>query len=137
MMHERSPVVLVQIPEALNAQQERIFLSELESRLNTSRPRIVLDCSKLRRMDKAAIHLLLCCLEETLKRNGDVKLAALPNGASTIFALSGLEGLFEVFDTISDATNSFQQLPKVVTPQVVTQERDMPSGSQNHPSNGA
>src|ERR1700722_7573611 len=121
MMHERSPVVLVQIPEALNAQQERIFLSELESRLNTSRPRIVLDCSKLRRMDKPSMHLLLCCLEETLKRNGDVKLAALPNGASAIFALSGLGGLFEVFDTISGATNSFQQLPRVVTPQ-----RDVP-----------
>jgi anti-sigma B factor antagonist len=131
MTHERTPVTLVQVPGALNTQQERIFLSDLESCLNASRPRIVLDCSKLRQMDKPAIHLLLCCLEEALKRNGDVKLAAIPDGASAIFALSGLGGLFEVFDTIFGAANSFQQVPKGVTLQ-----RDVPRGSQNNPSNG-
>jgi anti-sigma B factor antagonist len=112
MTHERPPVALVQVPQAINARQERIFLSELESFMSSGRPRIVLDCSKLRQMDKAAIHLLLCCLELALKRNGDVKLAAIPREASAAFGLFGLEGLFEVFDTTSSAAESFHRVPK-------------------------
>jgi len=115
MKDERSSVVLVQVPNALNAQQERMFLNEFRSFLGTNRPHIVLDCSRLRQMDQAAMHLLLCCLEEALKRNGDVKLAAVPNGEPAVFGYSSLGGLFEVFATVSDATNSFQQTPKSVT----------------------
>ena len=111
MTHERPPVALVQVPDAISARQERMFLSELEDFMKTGRPRIVLDCSKLRQMDKAAIHLLLCCLEEAMKRNGDVKLAAIPGEASAAFGLFELEGLFEVFETIPSAVNSFQPAP--------------------------
>ena len=116
MTHERSPVTLVHLPDAINARQERIFLSELEKRMSAGRPRIVLDCSKLHRMDKPALHLLLCCLEEAMKRNGDVKLAAIPGEASAAFGLFELEGLFEVFDTTSSAAESFHHVPKSGTP---------------------
>jgi anti-anti-sigma factor len=129
MTHERAPVALVEVPETLKPRQERIFLRELESCMNTSRPRIVLDCSKLRQMDKAAIHLLLCCLEEALKHNGDIRLAAVPKGASGILDLSGLGGLFEVFDTIPAAVSSFHRVSKDVISQ-----REVPRGSNNNPS---
>ena len=115
MKDERPLVVLVQVPDACNAQEERMFVSELRSVLGTNRPHIVLDCSRLRQMDQAAMHLLLCCLEEALKRNGDVKLAAVPNGEPAVFGHSALEGLFEVFETVSEATKSYQQTPKYVT----------------------
>jgi len=132
MTHERSPVALVQVPEAITARQTRIFLGELERYLSAGRPRIVLDCSNLRQMDDAAIHLLLCCLEEAMKRNGDVKLAAIPNEVSASFGRSGLKGLFEVFDTTSRAADSFHYVPKSAPPQ-----KDVPCSSHNNPSNGA
>lgn len=132
MTHERTPVAVVQLPEVLNIQQERLFLKEFAGCVNTSRPRIVLDCSKLRQLDKAAIHLLLCCLEDALKRNGDVKLAAIPKGASAIASGSGLDALFEVFDTVSGATNSFHHVPKGATP-----SRDVLFGAHNNSAKGA
>jgi anti-sigma B factor antagonist len=79
--------------------------------MDPSRPRIVLDCCKLRQLDKPTIYLLLCSLEEAVKRNGDIKLGAIPAGGSAIFDLPGLDGLFEDFDTISGAIDSFQRLP--------------------------
>jgi anti-anti-sigma regulatory factor len=111
MTHERSPVALLQVPEEIKPRQERIFMNELKSYMQATRPRIVLDCSKLRRVDRPAIHLLLCCLEEALKHNGDVRLAAIPEAESEIFDRSALEGLFEVFETIPSAVNSFQPAP--------------------------
>jgi anti-anti-sigma factor len=79
--------------------------------MNADRPSIVLDCSNVRQMDRSVIHLLLCCLEEAIKRNGDVKLSSVPVAAKTILDLTGVNRLFEVFDTNAEALISFQQRP--------------------------
>ena len=100
-----------QLPETLSVKQGRSFFREVESCLNADRPRVVLDCSKVRRLDSAGIQVLLRCLEEAMKRNGDVKLAAIPPGAAAILELARVEHLFEAFDTTADAVNSFYQLP--------------------------
>ena len=99
-----------EFPEALNATQGRLFLREVQSYLHDDRPYIVLDCSKVSQMDRPAIQLLLCCLEEAIKRNGDVKLAAVPAGARSTLNLTGVDRLFEIFDTSAEAVNSFRRL---------------------------
>jgi anti-anti-sigma factor len=104
-------VTVKQLPEKLGVQQGRVFFREVESCLNCDRPRLVLDCSKLLRLDSAGIHVLLRCLEEAMKRNGDVKLAAIPSVAAAALELTGVNRLFEIFDNATDAVNSFQQVP--------------------------
>ena len=79
--------------------------------MNVDRPSLVLDCSRVRLMDTSAVHLLLCCLEEAMKRNGDVKLAAVPAGATAVLELSGIDRLFEIYDTPAEAVSSFRRLP--------------------------
>jgi anti-sigma B factor antagonist len=98
-------VTVKQLPEQLSVKQERAFFREVESSMNVDRPCIVLDCCHVRQLDGSVIHLLLCCLEEAIKRNGDVKLAALPSGAE---AAAALTRLFEIFDTTADAVKSFR-----------------------------
>jgi anti-anti-sigma factor len=110
-MANRRPVAVKQLPEKFSLQQGREFFRQLEACLNSDRPRIVLDCSKLQHLDTAGIHVLLRCLEEAMKRNGDVKLAALSARPAATLELSGVNRLFESFDTTADAVHSFQQLP--------------------------
>ena len=105
------PVAVKQLPEKFSVAQGRAFFRELESCLNSDRPRIVLDGSRLQELDSAGIHVLLRCLEEAMKRNGDVKLAALPARAAATLELTGVHRLFESFDTAADAVDSFHQLP--------------------------
>lgn len=62
-------------------------------------------------MDRVAIHFLLCCLEEAIKRNGDVKLAAIPTEARMMLELSGADRLFEICETNAQAVSSFRQPP--------------------------
>ena len=104
-------VAVKQLPETLDARQGRLFFSELESSMNVDRPCLVLDCSRVRHLDSSAVHLLLCCLEEAMKRNGDVKLSAIPSGASAVLELSGIDRLFEVYATNAEAVSSFRRLP--------------------------
>lgn len=77
--------------------------------MNVERPSIVLDCSNVREMDNHTIHLLLCCLEGALKRNGDVRLAAVTPQALLSLEHAKADRLFRIFATVDEAANSFQR----------------------------
>lgn len=101
-------VTAMQLQESMNSAQLRSFLRELRDCAELSRPRIVIDCSKLRRMDQTVLLLLISCLEEAMKRNGDVKLAALPADAKAVLESTGAARLFKIFDTVAEAIDSFR-----------------------------
>ena len=125
-------VEIKQLPATLNVKHARLFLTELESCMNSDRPCIVLDCSNVRQMDRSAIHLLLRCLEEAMKRNGDVKLTSIPEAGRATLELTGVSHLFEMFGTNVDALNSFHRLPTEAYSQVTA-----PSGSYQASENAA
>ncbi len=104
-------VVVKHLPEILGVRRQRTVFREIQKSMNVDRPRMVLDCSNLRQWNRSAIRLLLCCLEEAMKRNGDVKLAGLPPGAAAILERSGVNRLFDIYETAAEAVNSFHRLP--------------------------
>jgi anti-sigma B factor antagonist len=116
------PVIVRQLPEKFSVQQGRIFLREIEPFLSSDRPRMVLDCSKVKQLDSAGIHALLCCLEEALKRNGDVKLAAIPPATAAILELTKVHRLFEMFESTAYAVDSFYRVPANVFQQALVPE---------------
>lgn len=107
MKEIRRTISIRKLPSQLDSVHLRALFRELESHINVIRPSIVLDCSLLVSLDRHTIHLLLCCLEEAMKRNGDVRLAALQPEARSVLKSTGLESIFQAFDSISDAVDSF------------------------------
>lgn len=102
-------VSIKQLPEKLDVKRGRVFFRELESCVNVDRPCVVLDCSHLQQMDKYALHLLLCCLEGAIKRNGDVRLAAVTPTAMLNLEHAGIDRLFRIFGTVEEAVESFER----------------------------
>lgn len=111
------PVVVMQVPENLNAGEVPNFLEELGPLLESHRPRLVLDCSQVRSIDSAGVEMLLECLEQALKRDGDLKLAALSPEAEVILELMRIARVFETFPTSQDAVRSFNAIPTDAVPQ--------------------
>src|ERR1700692_2798628 len=105
------PVVVMQMPEHLNSEGARTFLQEMEPLLETHRPRIVFDCSQVRYMDSAGVEMMLHCLEEAMKRDGDLKLAALSPESEVILELMRVARVFEAFATSDEAVRSFNAVP--------------------------
>lgn len=99
---------MMEAPENLNYSEGRTFLAELLPLLQSDRPRIVLDCSQVQHMDSAGIELLLNCMGEAMKHDGDIKLASLSPASAAILELMRVDRLFEVFETAEAATRSFQ-----------------------------
>jgi len=96
-----------QVSERTTFSGERSFLEDVRKYGQSQRPRLVLDCSKLQRLDSATLRLLLCCLEEVMKCNGDVRLASLCPEAKAALQTAGVDQLFEAYSTAEAAVNSF------------------------------
>src|SRR5258708_20457412 len=115
-MSTSGPVIVMQLPEQLRRQEVGPFLNELQPLLESDRPRVVLDCSQVRHMDSAGVEMLLHCMQEAMKRDGDLKLAAISPEAAVILELMRVARLFEIFNTPHEAVQSFQGLPPASTP---------------------
>ena len=108
------------MPERLNQKQARQFLREIQPLLNTDRPQLVFDCSLIRQMDAAGVDMLLHCMAEIMKRDGELKLAAVSAQAAVVLELTRTDRLFEVFETSGDAVKSFYRfLPNAMKNQPV------------------
>jgi anti-anti-sigma factor len=111
------PVVIMQLPEELNVKEVHNFMQEIGPLLESNRPRVVLECSQVRSMESAGVEMLLRCLEEVLKRDGDLKLAALSAEAEVILELMRVARVFETFSTSEEAARSFNAIPAEAIPQ--------------------
>jgi anti-anti-sigma factor len=106
----RAPVIK-RLPAILDQAHGQAFLQEVEPLLKADRSQIVLDFAEVQQLHESGVVMLLSCMEEVMKGNGDLKLAAVPAASAVILELTGVHSLFEIFDTASDAAQSFQQLP--------------------------
>jgi len=109
-------ISIKQVPEKLDVRRCRLFFRELESCMSVERPCIVLDCSRVHLMDRHTLHLLLCCLEGAIKRNGDVRLAAVTPAAMLNMQHAAIDRLFRIFPNVDDAVESFERRVTHISP---------------------
>jgi len=108
-------VIVKHVPEVLTRKQADAFLSEVRPLLEHDRPQLVFDLSQVRRLDAAGVDLLLLCMREAVRRDGDLKLASLSAHAQIVLDLTRAGRLFEIFATVADAARSFSgYLPNMV-----------------------
>jgi anti-sigma B factor antagonist len=101
------PVVVKRMPEKMNLKQARSFFKEVQPFLNSDRPQIVFDMSQVRQLDAAGVDILLQCMRQVVKRDGDLKLAALSRPAAVVLELTRTGRLFEIYESSSAAVKSF------------------------------
>jgi anti-sigma B factor antagonist len=116
-MYPSRPVIVMQAPERLNQSEAERFFAEMKPLLEAERPRIVLDCSEIQDMDSAGVETLLRCMEEAMKRDGDIKLAAVAPASAIVLELMRADRLFEVFNTSDEAVRSFHSVSAQAVPQ--------------------
>ncbi len=114
-METSRPVIVKRVPERVNLKEARLFMRAIEPILQSDRPQVVLDLSNVRQLDSAGVDMLLHCMSEAMKRDGDVKLAAPSAEAMVILELTRTGRLFEIYNSATDAARSFSSfLPNVM-----------------------
>ncbi len=111
------PVVVKRMPEKVNQREARQFLADVQPFLNADRPQLVFDLSAVRQLDAAGVEMLLHCVSEVMKRDGDLKLASLSPQAAMVLELTRTDRLFEIYETSTEAARSFSGfLPNAMRP---------------------
>ena len=100
-------VTIVQLPERLDGRKGTVFYRDLTRYMSIDHPLFVFDCRALYELDRAGVYFLLCCLEEAMKRNGDIKLSDLDFAARASLAAVEADRIFEIFQTVADAVASY------------------------------
>jgi anti-anti-sigma factor len=116
MTHQERTITVKQFPETSTARQRSAFFRAIKSCLDVDRPRLVLDCSKLTQIDNSTILVLLCCLEEAMKRNGDVRLTMVSPKVKAALKAAEADVLFRFFETNDEAITSFRPRAFVRSP---------------------
>jgi anti-sigma B factor antagonist len=114
------PVVVKRLPERLNARTTREFLRDVQPFLSADRPQLVFDLSEVEQLDVAGVEMLVHCMSQAHKRDGDLKLASLSPHAAVVMELTRTERLFEIYETSVDAVRSFSGfLPNALRQQLL------------------
>jgi anti-sigma B factor antagonist len=95
------------MPERMNNSGAKHFLKDVQPLLNVDRPQVVFDLSQVQQLDVAGVEVLLHCMRQVMRRDGDLKLAALSDQAAIVLEMTRTERLFEIYKTSTDAVRSF------------------------------
>lgn len=106
-METSRPVVVKRMPERMNQREARKFLQDVQPFLNADRPQLVFDLSQVKQLDAAGVEMLLRCVSEVMKRDGDLKLASLSPQAAMVLELTRTDRLFEIYENSTEAARSF------------------------------
>jgi anti-sigma B factor antagonist len=109
-------VIVKRLSERMDRDHAQGLVRELRPLLGDDRPCLVFDFSDVTYLDSAAIEMVLNCMEEVMKRNGDLKFAAISPAVAAILKLTRVDCLFEIFEDVTDAVESFHRFPAYVFP---------------------
>jgi anti-sigma B factor antagonist len=126
MRKKSTPVLVRRLPPSVSGDVVRALRRELEPFVKSDGPRLVFDLSQVEEMDSAGVDMLLNCMTEATKRDGDLKLAAPSSRALVILELTQMDRLFEIFETPAEAAASFGV---VLTPENVEDMLRTPAGA--------
>jgi anti-sigma B factor antagonist len=70
-------------------------------------PRMVLDMSRMQFLDSAGLGALLSCLRRLSAEEGDLKLCGLTRPVRSVFEISRMHRIFDIYDTRDEALRAF------------------------------
>jgi anti-sigma B factor antagonist len=91
----------------INLEEREELKKELQEELNKNGTKYVIDLSKVGFVSSLVIATILFFSREVKAEGGSVKLSGLSKEAYSVFQLTKLDKVFELYDTEEEAVNSF------------------------------
>lgn len=80
---------------------------DLLQKIEQGNSKVIIDLSATEFVDSSFLGTLVAGLKKTASKNGDLKIVNLQEPVRVMFELTRLYKIFEIFDTVEDALNSF------------------------------
>lgn len=118
---EKSSVIVMKLPEVFDAKKARKLRCDLARKMSVSSPVVIVDLSRLRRVDVAGLEMFLEFLDEIAKRDGKLQVTDVSPEAATLLEMTRVGSLLSKFPGFS------VEAPVVaLTPEQVSAEEETP-----------
>jgi anti-sigma B factor antagonist len=88
-------------PEAVKVNEE------INQLLDNKKEKLIIDLSKVNRMNSSGLGILINALTTFKQNGGELKLANLTDRVKGLLAITKLNTIFETYDNVDSAINSF------------------------------
>ena len=89
--------IMIKLPEVFGVKEARKLRRELKTKLASERPSVVVDLSRVKKIDLSGLEGLLSCMEEVAKQDGSLTLGGISPEAATMLELTRMSGVFQKF----------------------------------------
>lgn len=117
---EKPSAVVVKLPQCFDAKGARRLRHDIAHKMAGNSPAVILDMSRLQRMDVEGLDALVEVLGEVARRDGSLQLSEVSPEAATLLELTRVAPLLEKFPTVSieapAVTFSPEQVPSEERP---------------------
>src|SRR5215470_348705 len=91
--------IMIKLPEVFGVKDARKLRRELKSKLASLKPCVVVDLSRVKKIDLPGLEGLLDCMEDVAKQDGSLELGGISPEAEVMLELTRMSGLFQKFPT--------------------------------------
>ena len=107
-VEEKNYVVIIQVKEErLDAHNSGELKSQMLSLFEEGKNHIIIDLGEVRFVDSSGLGALVSGFKNASARNGNLKLCSLQPQVKSMFELTRLHRVFEIFSGVDDALASF------------------------------
>lgn len=103
---DQNEVKILHLTGSLEAKWQKELQEELEKRSHKERD-LVLDLEKVSFIDSSCLGTLVAVVRNLRDQKGDIKLCCLNDDVRSIFQITRLERIFELYDSIDEAVQSY------------------------------
>jgi anti-anti-sigma factor len=107
--------IMIKLPEVFGVREARKLRRELKNKLASERPCVVVDFSRVKKIDLTGLEGLLKCMEEVARQDGSLEIGGISPEAAAILELTRMNQLFQKFPAAQAETRTAVLVPETAT----------------------
>lgn len=89
--------IVINLPQSLGSREAKKLVRELKMQITAESSLVILDLSRVKKMDCAGLDGLLVCMQEIAKHDGAIQVRAISPEAATLLEMVRIDGLLQKF----------------------------------------
>lgn len=107
LVTRKNEVTIISLSGSLDVSVQSKFKEELVNASRHKDDEIILDFEKVSFIDSSCLGVLVSLTKRIREEKGDIKLSQLSSDVRSIFQITRLDNVFEIYDSNDDAVDSF------------------------------
>ncbi len=112
VIEEKNGIIIIVIEERLDVLLAPTLKDSMKDLVEQGKTKVIIDLAQTKFIDSSGCGALVASLRSLIKSKGDMKIASPSPQAKSLFELTRLHRVFEIYDNLEAAMSSFGGAPE-------------------------